>query len=84
MQVRKNIISYNQESNIFFKATFPFINKIKIMTGMRTPYLSKREVLVEEKLTKNPLKLFREWFEEACKCTQIEEPNAMCLATTTK
>lgn len=70
-------------ASLFEKKETKFYSTTEL-ARMRTPYLSKREVLVEEKLTKNPLKLFREWFEEACKCTQIEEPNAMCLATTTK
>ena len=51
---------------------------------MRAKYLAPRDALKDENLTKNPFKLFREWFESACKCEQIEEPNAMCLATASK
>lgn len=51
---------------------------------MRAPYRSYEEILQEQTLFENPLKLFNEWFEAARKCPKIEEPNAMCLATCTK
>lgn len=51
---------------------------------MRCPYLSKSNVIKEEEIEKDPLKFFNTWFESARQCEQILEPNAMCLATSTK
>uniref|UniRef100_A0A8C4N6L9 pyridoxal 5'-phosphate synthase n=2 Tax=Eptatretus burgeri TaxID=7764 RepID=A0A8C4N6L9_EPTBU len=54
-------------------------------TSMRKPYCGDEEVLDESKLQSlDPIKQFEEWFKVAMKCKEIGEPNAMCLATSTK
>lgn len=49
------------------------------IAGMRKNY-SKKELL-ESEVNKNPIQQFQEWWEQAL-ATEIEEPNAMTLATT--
>lgn len=51
---------------------------------MRKPYLNKPSVLKEDEIRRDPFQMFKEWFDLACNCTQILEPNAMCLATATR
>uniref|UniRef100_UPI00358E6A72 pyridoxine-5'-phosphate oxidase isoform X1 n=1 Tax=Myxine glutinosa TaxID=7769 RepID=UPI00358E6A72 len=55
------------------------------VTAMRKPYCGDEEVLDESKLQSlDPIKQFEEWFKVAMTCKEIGEPNAMCLATSTK
>ncbi len=52
--------------------------------GMRTPYLHESNTFdVKDLLSKEPFGHFEAWFEEASRSKEIEEPNAMCLATAT-
>ncbi|XP_023227095.1 pyridoxine-5'-phosphate oxidase-like isoform X2 [Centruroides sculpturatus] len=52
---------------------------------MRTPYKDSRHTFSKETLSyKEPIGLFREWFELASKIPSIREPNAMVLATANK
>lgn len=52
---------------------------------MRVKYNEEEETFLEEDLySKEPIGQFREWFEDACKCEDIVEVNAMTLATATK
>ncbi|XP_065574599.1 pyridoxine/pyridoxamine 5'-phosphate oxidase-like [Artemia franciscana] len=51
---------------------------------MRQPYKHKNEAFLEEHLlSREPFKQFESWFNEACKCETIIEPNAICIATST-
>lgn len=53
--------------------------------GMRVKYNEEEDAFLEEDLcSKEPIGQFREWFEDACKCEDIVEVNAMTLATATK
>lgn len=55
------------------------------LRSMRTPYKDDTDVLLEDNLpTKDPIELFRMWFEDAKKCETIKEPNAVCLTTATR
>ncbi|RWS11445.1 pyridoxine-5' [Dinothrombium tinctorium] len=52
---------------------------------MRQPYKEDEDVLLEHSLpSKNPIVLFKEWFEEAKNCETIYEANAVCLSTCDK
>lgn len=55
------------------------------IAALRIKYREKKDVFHESSIeVKEPLSLFRKWFDEACKTPEIIEPNAMCLATATK
>ncbi len=55
------------------------------LRSMRTPYKDDTDVLLEDNLpTKDPIELFKIWFEDAKKCPTIKEPNAVCLTTSTR
>ena len=55
------------------------------LRSMRIPYKEDEQVLLESQLpTKDPLELFKLWFEEAKTCPTIKEPNAVCLTTATR
>lgn len=48
-------------------------------------YNEEEDTFLEEDLcSKEPIGQFSEWFEDACKCEDILEVNAMTLATATK
>lgn len=52
---------------------------------MRIKYKDKNETFLEKHLvSKEPFGQFKAWFEEACARKEILEPNAMCLATSSK
>ena len=52
---------------------------------MRKPYKGSGEYFTKEDLVaKEPFKQFEFWFNEAKQLKEIEEPNAMCLATASK
>uniref|UniRef100_A0A8D1PTT7 Pyridoxine-5'-phosphate oxidase n=1 Tax=Sus scrofa TaxID=9823 RepID=A0A8D1PTT7_PIG len=52
---------------------------------MRKSYCGEREAFEETQLTsRDPVKQFAAWFEEAVQCPAIGEANAMCLATCTR
>lgn len=38
----------------------------------------------DQLISLDPIKQFGEWFDQATKCPEIGEANAMCLATATK
>ncbi|XP_044528289.1 pyridoxine-5'-phosphate oxidase isoform X2 [Gracilinanus agilis] len=52
---------------------------------MRKNYLRDQEAFEEEHLASlDPIKQFAAWFEEASRCPEVGEANAMCLATCTR
>lgn len=52
---------------------------------MRKKYKDGHTVFLEDSIeTKDPINLFHKWFEEVKQCPEIQEPNAMCLATANK
>ncbi|KAF5906348.1 pyridoxine-5'-phosphate oxidase, partial [Clarias magur] len=52
---------------------------------MRKKYKGDEETFEENQLISlDPIKQFGEWFDQATKCPEIGEANAMCLATATK
>lgn len=53
---------------------------------MRVKYKERDESFTEDDLVSksDPIAQFTAWFEEAKKCVDIIEPNAMCIATSTK
>ena len=56
----------------------------KDISQIRKPY--SRTVFTEDQLVSHtsPYLQFHAWFEEALKCSDIAEPNAMCLSTVNK
>jgi len=55
------------------------------ISGMRIPYHGKDEAFTEDQLVaKEPFAQFNHWFERAAITEGIQEPNAMCLSTSTK
>ncbi|KAK0152536.1 Pyridoxine-5'-phosphate oxidase [Merluccius polli] len=53
--------------------------------GMRKKYKGDEECFEESQLAHlDPIKQFGDWFDQATKCPEIGEPNAMCIATATK
>lgn len=55
------------------------------VSGMRVKYNEEEDTFLEDDLSsKEPIGQFHEWFEDACKCEDIVEVNAMTLATATK
>ncbi|XP_060795880.1 pyridoxine-5'-phosphate oxidase [Neoarius graeffei] len=55
------------------------------LSDMRKKYKDDKESFEEDQLISlNPIKQFGEWFDQATKCPEIGEANAMCLATATK
>ncbi|XP_036612652.1 pyridoxine-5'-phosphate oxidase [Trichosurus vulpecula] len=52
---------------------------------MRKSYLKDQEAFEEAHLTSlDPIQQFSAWFEEASRCPEVYEANAMCLATCTR
>ncbi|XP_018644680.1 pyridoxamine 5'-phosphate oxidase [Schistosoma mansoni] len=59
-------------------------NQLKI-SHLRVPYRKSNDIFDIINLKhKDPLLLFKSWFEEAIKCENVFEPNAMALATCNK
>ncbi|KAI5623268.1 pyridoxine-5'-phosphate oxidase, partial [Silurus asotus] len=55
------------------------------LSNMRKRYKGDEESFEEDQLISlDPIKQFGVWFDEATKCPEIGEANAMCLATATK
>ncbi|KAM7538717.1 hypothetical protein Aperf_G00000047787 [Anoplocephala perfoliata] len=52
---------------------------------MRIPYRKETDRMSDKSITSvHPLKQFQIWFEEALKCPNLFEANAMCLSTVSK
>ncbi len=50
--------------------------------GMRKAYPGRSAAFdVADLVSKEPLGQFRAWFEAASACDEVDEPNAVCLAT---
>ncbi|XP_041670915.1 pyridoxine-5'-phosphate oxidase [Cheilinus undulatus] len=55
------------------------------LSDMRKKYKGDEECFEENQLTSlDPIKQFGNWFDQATKCPEIGEANAMCIATATK
>lgn len=55
------------------------------IAALRIKYKEKKDIFHESSIdVKEPISLFRKWFNEAVNTPEIIEPNAMCLATATK
>ncbi|XP_061787977.1 pyridoxine-5'-phosphate oxidase [Nerophis lumbriciformis] len=55
------------------------------LSDMRKRYKGDEECFEESQLASlDPIKQFGSWFDEATKCPEIGEANAMCIATATK
>nr|XP_057924438.1 pyridoxine-5'-phosphate oxidase [Doryrhamphus excisus] len=55
------------------------------LSHMRKKYKGDEECFEESQLASlDPIKQFGNWFDEATKCPEIGEANAMCIATATK
>ncbi|XP_014839405.1 PREDICTED: pyridoxine-5'-phosphate oxidase [Poecilia mexicana] len=55
------------------------------LSNMRKKYRGDEECFEESQLgSLDPIKQFGNWFDEATKCPEIGEPNAMCIATASK
>ncbi|XP_028332332.1 pyridoxine-5'-phosphate oxidase [Gouania willdenowi] len=55
------------------------------LSDMRKKYKRDEECFEESQLASlDPIQQFGNWFEEATKCPEIGEPNAMCIATATR
>ena len=52
------------------------------ISAMRKPYNDEENTFTEDSLvSKEPFDNFQRWFDVACQCEGIIEPNAMSLAT---
>ncbi|XP_068161352.1 pyridoxine-5'-phosphate oxidase [Antennarius striatus] len=52
------------------------------LSAMRKKYKGDEECFEESQLVSlDPIKQFENWFDQATKCPEIGEPNAMCIAT---
>ncbi|XP_015794932.1 pyridoxine-5'-phosphate oxidase [Tetranychus urticae] len=77
--------------SIFFKViplSNPFVamssNYSVDLSAMRQPYKEDKEALLEKDLpSRDPIKLFEFWFQEAKQSGKIAEPNAVCVSTCT-
>uniref|UniRef100_A0AAZ3R8G5 pyridoxal 5'-phosphate synthase n=1 Tax=Oncorhynchus tshawytscha TaxID=74940 RepID=A0AAZ3R8G5_ONCTS len=55
------------------------------LSDMRKKYKGDEECFEENHLVSlDPIKQFGDWFDQATKCPEIGEPNAMCIATSTR
>ncbi|KAJ8365087.1 hypothetical protein SKAU_G00139180 [Synaphobranchus kaupii] len=55
------------------------------LSDMRKKYKGDEECFEEDQLVSlDPIKQFGNWFDEATKCPDLREANAMCIATCTK
>ncbi|XP_057214627.1 pyridoxine-5'-phosphate oxidase isoform X2 [Triplophysa rosa] len=55
------------------------------LSNMRKSYKSDQECFEEDQLASlDPLKQFGHWFDQATKCPEVGEANAVCLSTATK
>ncbi|XP_040033254.1 pyridoxine-5'-phosphate oxidase [Gasterosteus aculeatus] len=55
------------------------------LSDMRKKYKGDEECFEESQLVSlDPIKQFADWFDQATKCPEIGEANAMCIATATK
>jgi len=53
-----------------------------IFTDMRKPYNGIDEQFdVKDLISTEPFGNFQHWFEQACSCSSVYEPNAMAIAT---
>ncbi|XP_036428678.1 pyridoxine-5'-phosphate oxidase [Colossoma macropomum] len=73
---------------VFFSSPCPKSSsdlKAMDLSDMRKKYKGDDECFEENQLVSlDPIKQFGEWFDQATKCPEIGEPNAMCIATATK
>ncbi|XP_074080254.1 pyridoxine-5'-phosphate oxidase isoform X2 [Macrotis lagotis] len=61
------------------------IRAVMDLGHMRKSYLQDQEAFEESQLTSlDPIQQFSSWFEEAARCPEVYEANAMCLATCTR
>ncbi|MCJ8738543.1 hypothetical protein PDJAM_G00037000 [Pangasius djambal] len=68
-----------------FRTTSTDNSKQMDLSNMRKKYKGDEESFEEDQLISlDPMKQFGEWFDQAAKCPEIGEANAMCLATATK
>ncbi|KAB5555568.1 hypothetical protein PHYPO_G00035670 [Pangasianodon hypophthalmus] len=69
----------------YFRTTSTDNSKQMDLSDMRKKYKGDEESFEEDQLTSlDPIKQFGEWFDQAAKCPEIGEANAMCLATASK
>ncbi|XP_074658825.1 pyridoxine-5'-phosphate oxidase-like isoform X2 [Tubulanus polymorphus] len=70
----------------FYRRGFSTIENMSLnVAGMRKPYHNKEEKFdINDLVSRDPIKQFTAWFEEACSCDKILESNAMTLATASK
>ncbi|XP_056626648.1 pyridoxine-5'-phosphate oxidase [Triplophysa dalaica] len=55
------------------------------LSNMRKSYKSDQECFEEDQLASlDPIKQFGNWFDQATKCPEVGEANAVCLSTATK
>ena len=80
------IVDWSMLPVIYFTETmFYIIVVVYIFTGMRKPYNSPGNTFdITNLVSYEPFGNFQHWFDEACKCDKILEPNSMALATATK
>lgn len=56
-----------------------------MISEMRKVYQGKvLNFSIENLVAKEPFAQFKEWFKEACDAKDIQEPNAMAIATATR
>ncbi|KAG5855107.1 pyridoxine-5'-phosphate oxidase isoform X1 [Anguilla anguilla] len=72
-------------SGLSFFAIKPTDATAMDLSDMRKKYKGDEECFEEDQLVSlDPIKQFGNWFDEATKCPDVGEANAMCIATCTK
>ncbi|KAJ8264658.1 hypothetical protein GJAV_G00152210 [Gymnothorax javanicus] len=72
-------------TGLLYFSVKPTDTKAMDLSDMRKKYKGDEECFEEDQLVSlDPIKQFGSWFDEATKCAEIGEANAMCIATCTK
>ncbi|XP_073671490.1 pyridoxine-5'-phosphate oxidase [Paramisgurnus dabryanus] len=86
LKPRISFASYNQSFYTSFVCSKSTDSGTSMdLSNMRKSYKTDQECFEEDQLASlDPIKQFGNWFEQATKCPEVGEANAMCLATATK
>ncbi|XP_062383144.1 pyridoxine-5'-phosphate oxidase [Sardina pilchardus] len=75
----------HQLNSLFFCTKPTDTHSAMDLSDMRKKYKGDDQCFEEDQLVSlDPIKQFGDWFEQATKCPEVGEANAMCIATATK